>query len=189
MAQEKSKDEIEMWVNALNGQLDENTPEHIAKEARLIKSLITTNVTNKLKPATDFEVKLFLKRLQHEGLIKKTASFKQYFAMAASIATLGLGLLILKPLWMPTEQMPADIVWRGEEQGQIIKHADFVEKANLIESLLKQNGLMVRRIYNAKYVRLQAKIPSDATSLKQALKTQGVEVPEHGRLDLIILAK
>ena len=92
--------------------------------------------------------------------------------MAASVAVLGFGLLLLKPMWQTSQLLPDGIIWRGEEQGQVIKVADFVARANQIESLLKQNDLIVRRVDNAKYVRLQAMVPAEAKALIEVLKNK-----------------
>ena len=57
--------------------------------------------------------------------------------MAASVAVLGFGLLLLKPMWQTSQLLPVEIIWRGEEQGQVIKVDDFVAKATQVELLFK----------------------------------------------------
>jgi len=79
-------------------------------------------------------------------------------------------------------------IMRGDEQAQKLQVSESAKTADRIEQLLTARGLMVRRVNEGKAVRLQAQIPEqDQALLSSQLAPFGVRVPQHGRLDVILV--
>jgi hypothetical protein len=107
---------------------------------------------------------------------------------AMAVVVLGVGTWQMLPTNLGTTN--EESVMRGEDQAVRV-HADAPqEMARRIEQLLQGHGIRFRQLTLASgAVQIQALIPGPAQEVRQALLQQGVAVPPHGRLNLIISAR
>lgn len=114
---------------------------------------------------------------------------QRWFALVAGICVVAVGLQMTYSLRQSTEQEADGVVMRGDEQAQRIIVSNLSEaklKADEVESLLVNSGVLVRRISIDRGVQLQAKLSADlmlkSPNLKLQLERNKIDVPEHGRL-------
>ena len=113
-------------------------------------------------------------------------------ALAASVAMLGIGLSLTWRMGVEegTQAMPPymepDIVMRGDEQAQRMVTPAPRDVANQIGDLLARHQLPFRRVENGPLVQIQAKVPV-GHPVRNELTHLGVQVPAHGRLNLLLV--
>ncbi len=125
------------------------------------------------------------------GRFKTMASNQQWFALAASVAVLGIGLT----LFMQQHDDIADdsaVIMRGDEEAQrltVQANKTAAQVAGQVEEVLRQHQLSYRRTeLNNGGLQIQAKVPRDSPA-RNALLALGLTMPEHERLNLLILKK
>lgn len=123
------------------------------------------------------------------------ASNQHWFRLVASVAILGIGILLLIPQHTTQDssalQADSAIILRGDEMPQhIIVPANETPtaRADRIEAVLKRHHVKYRRTpAGGGKIQIQALLPEDAPA-RADLRPLGVEAPEHERLDVIISA-
>ena len=127
--------------------------------------------------------------LEKIGTNRSWAANQRWFAFAASIGALVVGLQFIYFQRPPESSIEDDLVMRGDEQAQRIIVADAAEgkaKADEVERLLRDAGVLVRRIEISGGIRIEAKVTASdlkrETSLGEEFKKRGLILPEHGRL-------
>lgn len=129
------------------------------------------------------------------GVPSAFAANQSKYALAASIAVLVIGLGALMRT-IPTLNPPDEVVMRGEEQAQRISTANPEQLANQIERILQENKYPYSRknlTSPANAIQIQAKLPPIAnpaaapSPASAALKALSVQVPEHGRLNIVLM--
>jgi hypothetical protein len=179
------EEDIEAWLDALKGRDPLSTSPELLREAKAVHSLLAAHVEKRLVPASEHDVQRFIFRLKKEGLLKPERRISGVFAAVASIGFVALALAIMQP-WKALKQEGLDEsqVWRGGEDAQRIRTNDPRASAAKVEKLLRDHGLMVRRIEENTSIRLQVKLPVEATELHEKLIAEGLDLPKNGRLDV-----
>lgn len=119
---------------------------------------------------------------------KNLARNQQWFALVASVAVLGIGLT----LSMQHDDIANDnaIIMRGDEAVQrlvVQANKTAAQVARQIEEALQQHQVPYRRAeLSDGGIQIQAKVPRDSPA-RQALLALGLTMPEHERLNLLIL--
>lgn len=123
------------------------------------------------------------------GTNNRWAANQRWFALAAGLGALVFGLQLTHFLRPPDQPLEYDVVMRGDEQAQRMAVADASvakAKADEAERLLRDAGILVRRIEISEGARIEAKITANdlkrQVGLGEKLKQMGVAVPEHGRV-------
>lgn len=130
------------------------------------------------------------KNLPHSGWgrFKTIASNQKWFALAASVAALGIGL----ELFMQQHENTADdgaVIMRGDEAAQRItmqpdQTVDVL--AAQIEAILRQHQLPFRRTQlDSGGVQIQSKVTLDSNARRDLLLL-GLPLPAHERLNLLL---
>lgn len=108
---------------------------------------------------------------------------------------LALGCVALLGVWLANQTPPVELqapaedasVVRGDEAAAQVGANNPDALAVRITQALQRAGLPVRRLdLPGGAVQLQAKLPAQAQALRRELAALGVEVPAHGRLNLVI---
>ncbi len=176
-----------MWVNALRNQADPNTPQEILKEAELLRGIYCRHVETAYRKPSEFQVRSFLTRLHREGVLTAKRKFGLFTLVAGlSFAAFGLALSVQVWKYQQVDEIE-DAVMRGSEQAQRVETANPKGLSGRIETILNAYGIEARRVDGAKAVRLQAKVPLDASPVRNELAGIGISVPEHGRLDIFLV--
>lgn len=146
-----------------------------------LQTFLAQQREKQLRPATAAQTKQFLARLRQQKL--KTATFQWLrWAVAASVLLVMGGLL--RPFVLPDAEQQAVSILRGSDETQRLTARDPVAKANSLQRVLESRNLIVRRVESGKVIQLQASVPPGNLELREALKQEGVSVPDHGRLTL-----
>ncbi len=107
-------------------------------------------------------------------------------AAVAALATIAV-LTLPWPGAGPADENDAGATMRGAESVQMVRADDPRRTADELEAALRQDALTVRRVdLESGAVRVQAKVPPQATLARRAIEAAGAQVPDHGRLDLLI---
>ncbi len=151
----------------------------------MLRSLIHERALRYNTPASDDDIKKFISRLKQENLLEPRQHLRPKLLAIASICIVALSLAIVQP-WKPEieEVTEEAVIWRGSHSIQEIRVSSPVEAAAKVEAILRESGLILRRIEEAESIRLQAKIPRDADGLKRALTLEGIQLPANGDLDV-----
>jgi hypothetical protein len=188
----------ESWLAGLQGQAD-------TREAELLRRLIQANPT----PTPDLDPAkqdAFIRDLRWKGAFANSqagnwlARLREWLtpfqghglALAASVAMIGIGLSLSWRMGAehgakaPGDFAEPDIVMRGDEQAQRMVTANPRELANRIGEVLAKYQLPLRRVENGPLVQIQAKVPP-GHPVRDELARQGVQVPAHGRLNLLLV--
>lgn len=178
--------DIEKWLEALRGDHPPSISPEMLKEAEMLRALIHERAAKCQTPATESDVQRFLFRLKQERVLTVERRNWGWLAAVASVAFVALSLVIMQP-WRQGDEgsMDESSVWRGGESAQRIHTNNPDVAASKVEALLRDNGLMVRRMDEAGSVRLQAKIPEEANQLILDLRAEGVAVPKNGNMDVV----
>jgi hypothetical protein len=185
-AQEENSDLLERWVRALNGRALPGTSPELLREAAIVRDLVTHRAGRRLDSPREHELQRFLFRLRQEKIIASRPARPGLYALAASLIALAATLLILQPGQEALPPGDAGSTWRGGEKSQHLRADRPAETASKLEILLSAHGVAVRRQVHGQQIQLQARIPPDATALREALRAEGISVPDHGRLDLLL---
>jgi hypothetical protein len=174
-------------VHAQNEQIDLPTPTELSEQRHWQQILKRTRqegiFASTAKPSPQ--------NLLHAGWgrFKTIASNQQWFAIAASVAVLGIGLT----LFMQQHDNTADdsaVIMRGDEATQrltVQANQTAAQVAGQIEAVLQLHQLPYRRTeLNNGGVQIQCKVPKHSPS-RQMLLTLGLSVPEHERLNVLVL--
>ena len=189
----------ETWLDGLHGQ--KHSP-----ETQMLRQLIQANPM----PVPELDPQrreVFIKNLHQRGAFhaqnkgfRFMARMREFFAvtqghgfaLAASVAMLGIGLSLTWRMGVeegsqatPSYTEP-DIVMRGDEQAQRLVATNPRELANRIGDLLARYQLPLRRVENGPLVLIQAKVP-EGHPARNELTHLGVQVPAHGRLNLLLV--
>jgi len=167
-------------MNNIESRAGAKMPE---KEKQILRALFQKQRDAQLRPATPAQTGRFLARLRQQKL--RHAAFQwTRWALAASVFLVLGGLL--KPFVLPEADREAFSVMRGGDKTQRLSANDVAGKADRIQRLLESRGIVVRRLDGEGLVHLQAGIASADAPLREQLQQEGISVPAHGRLDLII---
>lgn len=178
--------DIEKWLEALRGAHPPSISPEMKQEAEMLRTLIYERVAKRQTPATESDVQRFLFRLKQERVLTAERRNWGWLAAVASVGFVALSLAIMQPWHQEGEEfMDESSVWRGGESAQRIHTNNPDVAASKVEALLRDSGLMVRRMDEAGSVRLQAKIPEEANQLMLALRAEGVAVPKNGNMDVV----
>lgn len=185
-AQEESPDTLDRWIRALNGRAEPGTPPELLREASIVRDLVVHHADSRLGAPSEQDLQRFLFRLRQEKLLAERPARLWLYAFAASLFMLAGTLLILQPGQERTYPDDAPSTWRGGEERQRLRVDRPAETASTLETLLSAHGVAVRRLEDGRRIQLQARIPPDAFALREALQAEGIHVPAHGRLDLLL---
>lgn len=208
-----SSKSIETWIEALRGRAS-SAPAVSEKEIALIRRIYAVRATKQSAfsddpvndPVNAQRWNEFLQRMREDtspsmqkveqsGAVtndnnhsRKGAANQRTFAIAAGIGVLAVSLSVTTYFWQM--QNPADeageIGMRGSEQVVRIQSADPAAQADGIIAIFNKHKLVARRIESAGGVQIQAKVPVLATEARSDLAKLGIEVPEHGRLNIFL---
>lgn len=204
----KSSLTIEQWLDALRGDPQSATHAN-RREVSVLREIITTTAARHIHPASSEMRERFHAYLRDQSaksgpnrdpriaahvlvttwwrrLTEWTAPNRRMFA----IAGLMLVCVVAIPLVYQTTTAPPEdddaVVMRGDEQPQRIAVPNSNQRADAIAALLTKRGIRVFRSQAERSVVLQAKVPADDAATRAALEKEGVAVPPHGRLNLVL---
>jgi hypothetical protein len=119
--------------------------------------------------------------------IKHTAANAPLFAIAACVALVGVGITLQMNPATPAQDPP--VVWRGDEPPTSLRSATPLQDAVSLEQMLIAQGIKTYLAQANQTATLQAKISLEDTATRSLLKARGIEVPAHGRLNLVFVKK
>lgn len=179
-----------LFSSRLQAQLEQNeipTPTDVSEQRHWqyilaqirLEGMFTSPAIQRPEPGRHFRL----------GRFTAIASNQRWFALVASVAVLAIGL----SLFMQQHDITHDdsaVVMRGDEAAQhmtVQANQTAAQVAGQIEAILIQHQLPYRRteLTNGG-VQIQAKVPKDSLA-GQMLKTLGLSMPEHERLNVLVL--
>lgn len=202
---------IEQWLDALRGDPQSATHAN-RREVSVLRDIIATSAAQHLRPVSSdmrerFHIYLRSQSAtrgqdRHERIAARTnvatwwqrlgewtAPNQRMFAIAGLV----LVCVVAIPLAYQTTTAPPEdddaVVMRGDEQPQRMAVTNPNQRADEIEALLTKRGIRVFRSQAERSVVLQAKVPADDAATRASLEKEGVTVPPHGRLNLVLKQK
>jgi hypothetical protein len=127
--------------------------------------------------------------IQHKGTTRRAAANQRFYALAAGIAVMAVGLtIVMENMKITPTDDGGEVVFRGDEAAQriVVPAGQAAALADRIEAVLKQHQLVYRRTnVGPAAIQIQAKVPPGSLA-RQPLEKLGVSVPEHGRLNILV---